>query len=112
MTGIAAKIPNSGERGYPITESGEAANFPTGTGVYSAKLTFMYNIHSIGTSLLRRTLYFSGVILIGMNSIVIDGLWALSFPPSTAPAIDPNRLYFSAGPGDEKDGLFGYLSKQ
>ena len=45
------------------------------------------------------------------KTIVIDGLWTLSFPPSTAPTIDPNRLYFSAGPDDEKDGLFGYLSK-
>jgi uncharacterized protein (TIGR03118 family) len=45
------------------------------------------------------------------KTIVIDGLWALSFPPSSAPAIDPNRLYFTAGPADEKDGLFGYLSK-
>jgi uncharacterized protein (TIGR03118 family) len=45
------------------------------------------------------------------HSIVIDGLWAISFPPATATAIDPNRLYFTAGPNDEKDGLFGYLIK-
>ena len=44
--------------------------------------------------------------------ITIPGLWALSFPPATATAIDPNRLYFTAGPDDEKDGLFGYLIKQ
>jgi uncharacterized protein (TIGR03118 family) len=43
--------------------------------------------------------------------IVIDGLWALSFPPSSA-GIDPGRLYFSAGPDGETDGLFGYLIKQ
>ena len=41
--------------------------------------------------------------------IVIDGLWALSFAPSTATAIDPARLYFTAGPNSEADGLFGYL---
>ena len=40
----------------------------------------------------------------------IDGLWALSFPPSTA-AIDPHRLYFTAGPNNETDGLFGYIIK-
>ncbi|HUP11536.1 MAG TPA: TIGR03118 family protein, partial [Niastella sp.] len=40
--------------------------------------------------------------------IEIEGLWALSFPPSTS-TIDPNRLYFTAGPDDEEDGLFGYL---
>lgn len=44
--------------------------------------------------------------------IVIDGLWALSFAPATATAVDPNRLYFTAGPDDESDGLFGYLIKE
>lgn len=42
--------------------------------------------------------------------IIIDGLWALMFPPSTS-TIDPNRLYFAAGPDDENDGLFGYITK-
>jgi len=42
--------------------------------------------------------------------IVIEGLWALMFPPSTAP-INPNRLYFAAGPNDETQGLFGYILK-
>lgn len=46
------------------------------------------------------------------HTIVIPGLWALSFPPASATAIDPNRLYFAAGPADEADGLFGYLIKQ
>lgn len=43
--------------------------------------------------------------------IVIDGLWAISFAPATATSIDPNRLYFTAGPNDEQDGLFGYIKK-
>ena len=42
--------------------------------------------------------------------IEIDGLWALSFAPPTAP-IDPDRLYFTAGPNHETDGLFGYIIK-
>lgn len=46
------------------------------------------------------------------RTIVIDGLWALSFAPATATTIDPNRLYFTAGPDKEMDGLFGYLIKQ
>lgn len=45
------------------------------------------------------------------NPIVIEGLWAISFPPVTATTINPNRLYFTAGPDDEKDGLFGYIIK-
>jgi uncharacterized protein (TIGR03118 family) len=42
--------------------------------------------------------------------IVIEGLWAITFPPSTS-TIDPNRLYFAAGPDDEEEGLFGYIKK-
>ena len=45
------------------------------------------------------------------NPIVIEGLWAISFAPSTAAAINPNQLFFTAGPDDETHGLFGYISK-
>jgi uncharacterized protein (TIGR03118 family) len=45
------------------------------------------------------------------QTIVIDGLWALSFAPSTS-TVDQSRLYFTAGPDDEENGLFGYLKKQ
>jgi uncharacterized protein (TIGR03118 family) len=43
--------------------------------------------------------------------IEIEGLWAITFPPVSATTIDKNRLYFAAGPEDEKDGLFGYIVK-
>jgi uncharacterized protein (TIGR03118 family) len=45
------------------------------------------------------------------NPIVIDGLWAISFPPATATAVNANRLYFTAGPDDETEGIFGYIIK-
>ncbi|MBN8855132.1 MAG: TIGR03118 family protein [Sphingobacteriales bacterium 50-39] len=45
------------------------------------------------------------------ETIVINGLWALSFAPSTS-TIDQTRLYFTAGPDGGKNGLFGYLKKQ
>ncbi|HTD94078.1 MAG TPA: TIGR03118 family protein [Chitinophagaceae bacterium] len=45
------------------------------------------------------------------HTIVIEGLWALTFPPATA-NIDSKRLYFSAGPANEADGVFGYVIKQ
>jgi uncharacterized protein (TIGR03118 family) len=44
--------------------------------------------------------------------VTINGLWALTFPPVTATTIDPNRLYFTAGPNKGQDGLFGYLIKK
>lgn len=40
--------------------------------------------------------------------IAIDGLWALSF--GTFAASDGDTLYFTAGPNDEADGLFGKLT--
>jgi len=45
------------------------------------------------------------------NPIVIDGLWAISFAPASATTVDPNRLFFTAGPDHEEDGLFGYIIK-
>lgn len=42
--------------------------------------------------------------------VAIDGLWEITLPPTTT-IIDQNRLYFTAGPNDERDGLFGYLIK-
>jgi uncharacterized protein (TIGR03118 family) len=44
--------------------------------------------------------------------ITIDGLWALDFAPTTATTINPDWLFFTAGPAGETDGIFGYLSKQ
>jgi hypothetical protein len=56
---------------------------------------------------------FLGQLQAHRQPIVIEGLWALSFPPGTAsPSIDPDRLYFTAGPSNESDGVFGYLIKQ
>jgi hypothetical protein len=56
--------------------------------------------------------HFRGQLQKHKQAITIDGLWALSFAPTSATAIDPMRLYFSAGPKDETDGLFGYLVKK
>lgn len=44
----------------------------------------------------------------GGNPVTIDGLWALTFG-NGSPGGDPNKLYFTAGPNGEKDGLFGSL---
>ncbi len=56
---------------------------------------------------------FIGELAQHKSPIIIDGLWSISFPPATAiPAIDPNRLYFTAGPDEEVDGLFGYIIRR
>ena len=43
------------------------------------------------------------------NNIVVPGLWALSFG-NGATAGSSTDLYFTAGPHDENDGLFGKLT--
>jgi uncharacterized protein (TIGR03118 family) len=44
------------------------------------------------------------------RALEIDGLWAISFAPTTS-TIDQKRLYFTAGPDLETNGLFGYIIK-
>ena len=55
---------------------------------------------------------FLGPIQSHGKALMIDGLWAISFAPVTATSVDPNQLYFEAGPNKEKDGLFGYVNKK
>jgi uncharacterized protein (TIGR03118 family) len=43
------------------------------------------------------------------QKLVIDGLWALEFGNAGSNGT-PNDLYFTAGPNDESDGLFGKLN--
>jgi uncharacterized protein (TIGR03118 family) len=43
------------------------------------------------------------------NPLTIDGLWALTFGNGTN-AGNTQELYFSAGPNDEADGLFGVIA--
>lgn len=43
------------------------------------------------------------------SSIVISGLWAIAFDPGAPGSVDPFALYFTAGPNQGNDGLFGRL---
>jgi uncharacterized protein (TIGR03118 family) len=43
------------------------------------------------------------------NPLVIDGLWALAFG-SGASGFEKDEIYFTAGPNDEANGLFGSLA--
>lgn len=54
---------------------------------------------------------FLGSITVNGTDLVIDGLWGITFAPATATTIDPNWLFFAAGPAGETQGLFGYISK-
>lgn len=54
---------------------------------------------------------YQGQLQANGKTLVINGLWGLAFPPSTAANIDHHHLYFAAGPNEENDGLFGYITK-
>ncbi len=54
---------------------------------------------------------FKGPLLTKGKALEIDGLWGISFIPSTATG-NHDWLYFAAGPDDEADGLFGYIAKE
>ena len=52
---------------------------------------------------------FEGTVLdAGGQPLTIDGLWALGFG-SNGPSGSAIEMYFTAGPNDEKDGLFGKI---
>lgn len=53
---------------------------------------------------------FLGQLSMHNTPITIDGLWSISFAPSTS-SINHNLLYFTAGPDNEQDGLFGYITR-
>ena len=55
---------------------------------------------------------FMGELALHKAPLVIEGLWAITFAPTTATSINPNRLYFAAGPDEETHGLFGYIKKK
>jgi len=54
---------------------------------------------------------FMGPLRSNGKVIEIEGLWSIMFAPASATTIDPNWLFFAAGPDDEKHGLFGYIKR-
>ncbi len=52
---------------------------------------------------------FMGQLRNNANPVVIDGLWAID---NNIPGTNAKHLYFTAGPNDEEDGLFGFLLKK
>jgi uncharacterized protein (TIGR03118 family) len=46
----------------------------------------------------------------GDGKLVIDGLWALEFGGNSPNNGDSQTLFFTAGPNDEQDGLFGTIT--
>ena len=49
---------------------------------------------------------------VGGGKLAIDGLWALEFGHGTANNGPTNTLFFTSGPNDEVDGLFGTITAE
>jgi uncharacterized protein (TIGR03118 family) len=54
---------------------------------------------------------FQGQLRSHGNPIEIQGLWGIAFAPANSTTFDHDRLFFAAGPGGEKHGLFGFIKK-
>ena len=52
---------------------------------------------------------YKGQLKDGDTPITIEGLWSLTFPSNGNPVGDQYQLFFTAGPDNENDGLFGYI---
>ncbi len=103
----------SANKGFFMDQEDDDADFSDGGKTY--RDTTMVLVGNFGDG--RINAYTPGGDFIGQlrshgHTIVIEGLWAIGFAPATATLIDPNRLYFTAGPEGETDGLFGYLIKK
>ncbi|HTX87765.1 MAG TPA: TIGR03118 family protein [Bacteroidales bacterium] len=54
---------------------------------------------------------YDGQLQMNGTILAIDGLWAITTAPSTATSLDPDAVYFAAGPAGQKHGTFGYIKK-
>jgi hypothetical protein len=69
----------------------------------------IYNL-SLNTKALRIDAVWEGALGNAATGkpLVIDGLWALAFGSGKA-GFEADEIYFTAGPNDEANGLFGSL---
>ena len=70
----------------------------------------MINIYNLSVSGMRVDARWEGALGDASGKpLVIDGLWALVFGPG-AGGFEADEIYFTAGPNDEENGLFGSLA--
>ncbi len=93
-------------------------------GIAETPSSFWHTMNSTGTIILVGNFgdgrinaydeagFFLGPLRSEGKPITIKGLWGLSFAPITATSVNPDWLFFAAGPNDETDGLFGYLTPE
>lgn len=105
---LLARFAAGGKLNAPWGLALAPANFFAGKDAQAAVLVGNFGDGKINAYTTSGT--FIDQLTVNNQTLAIDGLWEIAFPPSTS-TIDPNRLYFAAGPNDEKDGLFGYLLK-
>ncbi len=97
----------AGGKGSPLIARGGRAIAPAGFGTYARDVL----VGNFGTG--EIAVFTPGGVFVSLlhknatTPVIIPGLWAIVF--GAGGTGDPSRLYFTAGPGDETHGLFGYL---
>jgi uncharacterized protein (TIGR03118 family) len=102
---------NSGPGNNNDNGNGGGSGNGIGNGSNDESIILIGNFGDGHINAFRQNGNFIGLLKTHGHPVWIDGLWSLVFPPATATAIDPNRLYFTAGPEKASGGLFGYLIK-
>ena len=109
---LVARVASGGRKNAPPSSPWGLAMAPAGWGVFAGDL-LVGNFGNGRISAYQQrgsTWVFKGQLRHGDGTIVqLDGLWGIAFGNGAA-AGPTTTLYFTAGPGDEKHGLFGSVT--
>ncbi len=98
--------------GNPMNQPWGIAIAPKNFGKFSGALLVSNNIDVAGTinAFNANTGKFMGVLSSGGKPIEIDQLWGIEFGGGSTKNGNTNQLFFTAGPNNNVDGLFGVIS--
>jgi uncharacterized protein (TIGR03118 family) len=109
---LVARVMNSGKKNAPLNAPWGLALAPADFSVFAGDL-LVGNFGNGRISAYKQQgskwVYKGQLRLADGTPIAIDGLWAIAFGNGTASG-PTNSLYFTSGPKDEKDGLFGSIT--
>jgi uncharacterized protein (TIGR03118 family) len=110
---LVRSVVNSGKKNAPLNAPWGLAMAPTSFGSFAGDLLVGNfgdgRISAYAQSGSAKWVYKGQLRVADGTPIAIDGLWAIAFGNGAA-AGPTNTLYFLAGPGDEKHGMYGSIT--